>query len=326
VLTASLMIGGAVLGTLTVFGGAAWVDRGAETLCVRHGVPDAVRGALVLAVSSSLPELVAAVGAALWHDDPELGFASVAGSAVFNITLIPAAAALFADRVDVDRRSLRREGAFYFASLLAVGGAFGWAWLRGDDHPEVVRPWMLAPAFAVYLAYAWDKLRGGTDDDDEPDESTPIAWAKLLAGVALVTGGVELLLRFATWLGRALDTPTFVWGATAVAVATSLPDLAVSVRAARRGQSEVALTNAFGSNVFDVAVVISIAALVAGGLLVRLPVAVPLLGALAVLTVGAVVATSWRERLRGPAAAVLVALYAAYLGVTLMTSRALAAP
>jgi cation:H+ antiporter len=314
-----------LVATAAVFAGADWIDRGAEVLCDRYRVPDAIRGGLVLAIASSFPELAAAVGSALWHDDPELGFASVAGSAVFNITLIPAACALLARRVRVARAALYREGAYYLLSVLALGGVVVWARLAdpASGGRSVIRPWMAVPPLLLYLAYVGDKVRGGRDGDreDDAEESTPFAAGRVIVGVAFVLAGVEGLLQLATWLGETLETPTFVWGATVVAAATSLPDLALSVRAARKGQGVVALSNAFGSNVFDLAVVISLTAIIAGGLLVDVLVAGALLASIVLFTPAAVLIVSRKGRLARIDAAPLGLLYAAFLAVAFLVAR-----
>ncbi|MDX1494852.1 MAG: hypothetical protein R3253_12365, partial [Longimicrobiales bacterium] len=116
--------------------------------------------------------------------------------------------------------------------------------------------------------------------------SVPRAWGTLVVGVAMVIAGVEGLLRVAIGLGDLLGTPSFLWGATVVAAATSVPDAIISLRSARRGDGDVSIGNVLGSNVFDLLVAIPAGVLIAGAAVVDYTVAAPLM---AFLTLGTVV-------------------------------------
>ena len=97
--------------------------------------------------------------------------------------------------------------------------------------------------------------------------------------------GVEVLLRVAITLGEMLGTPTFLWGMTIVAAATSVPDTFVSVRASVLGRDESSLSNVFGSNVFDLLVAVPLGVIVAGSIVVNFTQIVPMMMFLILATV-----------------------------------------
>jgi cation:H+ antiporter len=139
-------------------------------------------------------------------------------------------------------------------------------------------------------------------------------WLRLALGLGWIVLGVEALVRSALWLGDAFDIPDFFWGATVVAASTSLPDALVSVRAARRAESEVSLANVFGSNTFDLLVAVPAGVLVAGTAVVHLEFAVPMFGFLAAATLALFVSLRVGLSLGRREAWFLLALYAVFAG------------
>ena len=110
-------------------------------------------------------------------------------------------------------------------------------------------------------------------------------WSILAACVGVILVGVEVLLRCAIELGQLLETPTFLWGLTIVAAATSIPDTFISVRASLAGRSESSLSNVLGSNVFDLLVAVPIGVLIAGAVSVNFTQTVPMMAFLMVATI-----------------------------------------
>jgi cation:H+ antiporter len=137
-------------------------------------------------------------------------------------------------------------------------------------------------------------------------------------GVGLVVVGVEGLLRVALGLGDLLGTASFLWGATVVAAATSVPDAIISIRSARRGEGEVSAGNVLGSNIFDLLVAIPAGVLVAGATVVDYRIAAPLVAflTLATVTLFATLRTSLRlDPREGWALLGLYVCFVAWLGL-----------
>lgn len=279
-----------VAGTAVLWVGSSWLERASDELGRLYGLPAVVQGSIVIAIGSSFPELATAVLAALLHDAFQLGVSIIVGSALFNVLVIPALSALVSDTMETNRDLVFKEGLFYLAAVL---GFFLLLSMGAIYHPAadtakagfLTRPLALIPLalYGFYLMLQWVD----TSEHDAPldEDVTPWrAWARLVGGLALILVSAEALLRGVLTLGATLAIPSFVWGLTVVAVATSLPDAFASVRAAQQDRSIASLSNVLGSNTFDLLVIVPTGVLLAGTSLVDLSVAGPLLIALAVAT------------------------------------------
>ncbi|MDF1666400.1 MAG: sodium:calcium antiporter, partial [Planctomycetota bacterium] len=110
-------------------------------------------------------------------------------------------------------------------------------------------------------------------------------WATLIICMLIVAGGVELLVLASINLGKILGTPSFLWGLTVIAAGTSLPDLFISVSAAKQGKSITSLSNVLGSNTFDLLIAVPIGVLLAGATAVNFARAVPMMASLTFATI-----------------------------------------
>jgi len=138
-------------------------------------------------------------------------------------------------------------------------------------------------------------------------------WAILGAALALIAVGVEGIVRAALTLGALFDTPSFLWGITVIAAATSLPDAFVSVRAARGDEGVTSLTNVLGSNTFNLLVAIPVGVLLSGSATINFLAAVPTMGFLAFVTLVFIVFTRTELELTDREAAGFLALYGLFL-------------
>ncbi len=236
------------------------------------GLSALVVGAVVLGVGTSLPEFtvtaMAAAGGA-----PALGLSNAVGSNVANTTLVLGAAAIVAP-VQTNRRRVRREG---LLALLACA-ALALACADGVLSPGDGRALALA-GFAGLVALGWiaraDAEVGPTQPGDAaapPPNAPPPAPAagrgrlalRSAAAAALGLAGVLLgahwMVAGAGGLARAVGLSDAVVGLTVVAVGTSLPELASSVAASRRGAPDLVFGNVLGSNLFNATFVAAAAA------------------------------------------------------------------
>jgi cation:H+ antiporter len=281
----------AAASTAVVWVGTRLLDRSAEHLSDAYGLPPVVQGAVVLAVGSSMPELSATLLSTLLHGEFGLGVGTVVGSAVFNILVIPGLVGLAAGGADANRDLVFKESLFYMLSIAVLVLTFALAVIyepagEGRLAGEVTRTLALAPLalYGLYVAVQWLDV-SGESTDGEPEASTAKAWGQLVVGIALIVVAVEGLVRAAIDLGDLLGTPSYVWGLTVVAAASSLPDASVSLRAALDERAVPSLANALGSNVFDLCVAVPVGVLLAGSVVVDFAAAVPMLGALTAATV-----------------------------------------
>lgn len=289
------------IAAVMVWRGSVALEDSIDRLSRHYRIPALVQGSLLAAVGSSLPELSSSVLSTSLHGELELGVAIVVGSAVFNILVIPALSAL-RDGLRVSRDLIYRDAQFYVISIAVLLLAFSLAVIYRPAEGAALRGEMgrliaLLP-LALYGLYLFVQFLD-TVDDRAPDEQTETGpreddgesgavrrqWLRLLLGVVLILFGSEGLVRTAIGLGETFGTPSFLWGVTVVAAATSAPDAMVSFRAARSGRGVVSLGNVLGSNIFDLLVAIPAGIMVAGSTVVDFGVTAPLMGALTIATV-----------------------------------------
>ncbi|GAB7095277.1 sodium:calcium antiporter [Halolamina litorea] len=307
-----------VVSTGVIWKGSEALEASAERLSKHYGLPVAVHGAVVVAVGSSFPELSSVVISTTLHGEFSLGVGAIVGSAIFNLLVIPALSTLFSDGLDSTRDLVHKDAQFYIISILVlfVTFALGATYVPGGTNQAAV----LTPALAVFplLTYAVYVFLHYQDVQEHTDlEVVDIApareWGRLLLSLAVIAVGVEGIVRGVLDFGAFFDTPTFLWGVTVIAVATSLPDTFVSVRAARRNESVTSLTNVLGSNTFNLLVAIPIGVLIAGATTVNFLVAVPLMAFLGVATFVFMVFARTGLEISNPEAYAFLVLYGAFL-------------
>ena len=319
-----LLIGAAALfATLLLWGSCSRLEEASHRLAQHYRVPEIVKGSVITAVSSSFPELVTALLALKVHSDFELGLSAIVGSAIYNILVIPAAA-VFVRRSPLrsNRELVYREAQFYLVSvtvlllvisLSVIYGGLAEATAGGSilygtfDRRLAAIPLAL---YGLYLFIQFEEAREGRASITPVDGIRPLReWAVLLGATALITVGVEILLRAALALGALLDTPSFFWGMTIVAAATSIPDMLISMRAAAQGRQISSVSNVLGSNVFDLLVAVPLGVLLFGAVTVNFTQTVPMMAFLMVATIVMLVFMRHDMELTEREAAIMLALY-----------------
>lgn len=256
----ALALGGIAL----LFGGGEALVRGAVALASRIGVPPLVIGLTVVGFGTSAPELVVSVGAALQGQD-DLAIGNIVGSNIANILLILGLSAVISP-LAVQEQVFRRDGVVMVAASLALAGL---ALLGAIDRWAGA---LLVVGLAVFVVAAY--VSGRREEAQarayaaEAEELKDVPLSGRAATLASVTGlillviGARMLVTGAVDLAHSFGVPEAVIGLTLVAVGTSLPELAVSLIAAVRGHSDVAVGNVVGSNIFNILGIIGVAALV----------------------------------------------------------------
>ena len=251
-----------VIGFVVLVAGAEFLVRGAVMLAERFGVSPLVIGMTVVAIGTSAPELMVSVRAAL-EGAPGLAVGNVVGSNIANVLLILGIAALISP---IKRReaTLRRDGG------MLVGGTLLFIALATTGELSSMAGSLLLVGFFVFLAISyWRDSHGDGDGDDGLEEfegwpkTTGGAVVVVILGLAGLAGGAELLINGGVAVARSWGVSEEVIGLTLFAFGTSLPELAATVVAARRGHAEVGLGNVVGSNLFNILGVAGVTALVA---------------------------------------------------------------
>ncbi|MDG4647444.1 calcium/sodium antiporter [Roseibacterium sp. SDUM158017] len=235
-----------------LLGGGEGLVRGAVAFATRMRLPMAVVGAIVLGFGTSMPELLTSLSAAL-SGAPGIAIGNVLGSNIANILLILGMAALVAP---IGAGAAPAEDRLW----LTVATALGVGVIVVGTHVGRVEGALLLVALVVYI---WRALARDAAAEPVPaiEGMGAVRIALYLAGgLGALIAGAWLLVEGATGIATAFGISETVIGLTVVAVGTSLPELATSLSAARRGEAELALGNVLGSNVFNIFAILGVTA------------------------------------------------------------------
>lgn len=251
------VIGGLVL----LIWGADRFVHGAAAAARNLGVAPLLIGLTVVAFATSAPEILVSIVAAL-RGEPDLAFGNAIGSNIANIGLVLGATAIIRP-IELRSATLRREmPALLAVSLLTVSLFLDTFLSRIDGFV------MLTGLIIVMIWLARLGMRSAATDPMAEDYAAEIpqhvsmraAILWLVLGLASLLMGAELLVDGAIEIARALGVSEVVIGVTLVAIGTSLPELAVSLVSALKGEYGLAIGNIVGSNIFNLLAVIGIAA------------------------------------------------------------------
>ncbi|WP_226989045.1 sodium:calcium antiporter [Paraglaciecola arctica] len=309
------------IATTIVWKACNYLEDACHDLALCYGLPDSVKGSTVMAISSSFPELVTIILAAGIHGDFELGLATIIGSAVFNILVIPGTSVLFRPgSLHAGRDVIYREAQFYLISVLIVMVTLSFAVIYQPSTEEPMSgtlsiSMMILPLlfYVLYIYIQYQEVHDHKPEKNKPDATALKSWGKLIFSMVLVTMAVEVLIQMVIELGEMFSTPSYFWGATILAAATSIPDLFVSVKAAKRKCSTASLTNAFGSNIFDLLVVLPAGVIVAGAVGFNYPRIMPMMMFLLFATVTFLVLARSGSELTNNNGKILLLIYVGFI-------------
>lgn len=241
-----------VTGVALVLFGADKLTEGASALARRLNVPEIIIGLTIVAAGTSAPEFFVSLVSAL-NGTPDMAVGNVVGSNTMNAMLIVGTAALVAPMV-ISKSTVKKDiPCSVLASVLLVVLAF-------DGFLGLTDGIVLLAGFAAFMAYTLMQAKTGTADVVK--ESSPV-WKNIVFivfGLAGLVVGSNLFVDSASDVALSLGISEAVVGLTIVAGGTSLPELATSVVAARKGQSAIAIGNVIGSNVFNILLILGLTA------------------------------------------------------------------
>ena len=250
-----------IVGLLLLIWGADRFVHGAAATARNLGVPPLLIGLTIVALATSAPEILVALVAAL-RGEPDLAIGNAIGSNIANIGLVLGVVAILRP-IELKSATLRREmPALLAVTLLTValfldsylGRADGLALLTGL---VIVMIWLTRLGFRSSSA---DPLQAEFDAEIPKHMSMRVAVIWLLVGIGTLLLGANFLVDGAVATAKSLGVSEVVIGVTMVAVFTSLPELAVSLVAAFRGEYGLAIGNIVGSNIFNLLAVLGVAA------------------------------------------------------------------
>lgn len=266
-----------VVGVVLVLWGADRLTEGAVAVAERLRVPQIVIGLTIVALGTSMPEFCVSVVSAL-KGTPDLAVGNVVGSNIFNALLIVGVAALVAPMTILRSTVFKDVPCALVASVvLLMMCQNDWVITRLDG----------AILFVFFLVFMRLTIKGATSAQPAPqaaqgettqgqtaqeaaaDEASAkqpmkgwLAGLWMVVGLAALIGGSNLFVGGATEVARALNVSDAVIGLTIVAGGTSLPELATSVVAAKKGNSGIAIGNVLGSNGLNILFILGLTGMI----------------------------------------------------------------
>lgn len=243
------------LGLVILIIGGEGLVRGASAIARHFKLSPMVIGLTIVGFGTSAPELLVSVQAA-FAGQPALALGNAIGSNIANILLILGVSAVIAPLV-INANKMRRDLGFMVGSALVF-----WAMLW-DGMVSRLDGVILLTGLIVFLTLAFRSNEAeAAGADDSVMVAQPIAWAMTLGGLLALVLGARLLVGSATEIAREFGVSEAVIGLTIVAIGTSLPELATSIIAALRKETEIAVGNIVGSNVFNILGILGITAMI----------------------------------------------------------------
>ncbi|MCI8589574.1 MAG: calcium/sodium antiporter [Clostridiales bacterium] len=239
--------------------GADWFVSGASAMAEKLGISPIVIGLTVVAMGTSLPEAAVSISAVI-KGNAEITIGNVVGSNILNILMILGLSAMVSV-LKVKKSTVRYELPFLMGiSILLVvqgiDGRIGFA----DGLLQII-------LFALYLAYLFLAAKKSRIEGEKKiiDKNNKKVWQIILLcvfGLIMTIVGSSMVVEAACIVAARLGLSERLIGLTIVALGTSLPELVTSVTAAKKGNSDIAIGNIVGSNIFNILFVIGISSLV----------------------------------------------------------------
>jgi cation:H+ antiporter len=254
------------VGVVVLVVGADVMVRGAARIAARTGLSSVVIGLTVVAFGTSAPELAVSIQAAV-DRKADLALGNVVGSNIANVLLVLGLSAAVGGGLVVHQRIVRLDVPIMIVASFAV------LFMALDGSLSRFDGAVLVAALVIYTGWTvWATRRSEAEVVSEYDEAldpeklrkTPVYvdLIYIIAGLAGLVVGARWLVSGAVDIAKGLGVSDLVIGLTVVAVGTSMPEIATSVIAAVRGERDLAVGNAIGSNIFNIMSVLGISALV----------------------------------------------------------------
>lgn len=246
-----------VFGILMVLWGAGKLTDGATSIAAKMKIPPMIIGLTVVAMGTSMPEFFVSFVSAL-KGTSDLAVGNVVGSNIFNTMLIVGTTALVTPMV-IAKSTVKKDIPFaVLASAMLLPMAI-------DGSISCIDAAVLFAVFIAFMLYTVRSAKKDKDSGNEDEVKEMPVWravAFLVLGLACLIVGSNLFVDGATTVASLLGVSEAVIGLTVVAGGTSLPELATSVVAARKGQCAIAMGNVIGSNVFNILMILGITGMI----------------------------------------------------------------
>ncbi len=249
-------------GLVSLFIGAEGLIRGSSNLAIKIGITPLVVGLTVVAFGTSAPELVVSLKAAILGNS-SISLGNIIGSNIANIALIVGIASLIRP-MDVHANVIRREipimiGVSVMLILFLIDGEIGFI-----DGLVFVIGLIIYLVFNVMLALKEKNPEVDLEFEEglKSKIGIPLSIILMIVGLGLLVLGANLFVQSAVAIAKIFNVSDAIIGLTIVAIGTSLPELITSIVASIKKESDIAIGNVVGSNIFNILGILGITALI----------------------------------------------------------------
>ncbi len=256
-----------IAGLVLLVIGAEFLVKGASRLAAILRISPLIIGLTVVAYGTSAPEMSVSVISSLSEQGADIAIGNVVGSNICNVLLILGVSALIAP-LAVTKQMIRSEVPIMIGvSLLLLMFSFDGQLSRVDS----IILFIGGVLYTLSLIYKSSKQNAEQDEFTQEysfsDSVTPIVWIKntvyIIGGLVLLVLGSRWLVNSAITIAEYFQVSKLIVGLTIVALGTSLPELFTSVIASLRGETDIAVGNVLGSNIFNILAVLGVSGIVA---------------------------------------------------------------
>jgi len=216
------------------------------------GIPSFVIGVTIVAFGTSLPELATSI-ASVFSGSSEITIGNAVGSNITNILLVLGAATIYGNGIKIDYDVMNTDIPMLF------GSAFLMYFALMDYKLSSFECIIFLAALAVFLI---NSLRGNNEEGVEKSKTSLIDWLFIILGSVAIYFSATYTIYAMEGIATELNIPVHIISITIVALGTSLPEVIVSISAARKGKHGMAVGNVLGSNIFNTYAVMAIPGLI----------------------------------------------------------------
>ncbi|MFV0519492.1 MAG: calcium/sodium antiporter [Lachnospirales bacterium] len=253
-----------ILGFALLVYGADFFVSGASSIAKKMNISNLVIGLTVVAFGTSAPELSVSTLAAL-NGQNSIAISNVLGSNIFNILVVLGICALIVP-INVEPSILKKEIPIAVASSLLLFILLSDALITGSQNLlSRFDGIILLIGFISFMVFVLKSAKNPTNQntaEEVVEISTPKSIFKVVLGLFAVVFGGDLVVDNATIIALSFGVSETIIGLTIVAIGTSLPELVTSVVACRKGNSDMAIGNVIGSNIFNILMILGLSSII----------------------------------------------------------------
>lgn len=258
-----------IIGLAVLVKASDYFTDSAEKIGIHFGIPAFIVGVTIVAIGTSLPELVSAI-VSVFLGAPEIGIGNVVGANIVNILLIIGIVSIISGKIKIFYELKHVDLPFL------MGSTFLLALIIFDGRVTIIESILLIVVLVIYLwytIYSRTERKSGEIKEELKKEKEMLedkkkikksTWLALLGGAIFIYFGANLTVTSAIQLSGLIGIGKEIIAISILSLGTTLPELTVSITAARKHQPEIAIGNVLGSNIFNSLAVVGIPGLISG--------------------------------------------------------------